>query len=156
KEEPLQRREALTIFLKAAGGVVAATVGIPLALKSLSPLLRHTPEPRWSSLGKVDRFPIGRVLPAAITPPGGVASGVFVWRKDSEEFVVYSRACTDLGCPLTYDGGSEWFFCPCHGGIFDKEGNRRAGPPKHPMWRFSTRVRDGSLEIDLASVPPMA
>ena len=31
-----------------------------------------------------------------------------------------------------------------------------AGPPKEPLYRYATRIRDNILEIDLNSIPPMA
>jgi menaquinol-cytochrome c reductase iron-sulfur subunit len=54
---------------------------------------------------------------------------------------------------LDYDRGSACFFCPCHGGIFRQNGERLAGPPKRPMYRYAHRLRDGIVEIDLQSVP---
>ena len=30
-----------------------------------------------------------------------------------------------------------------------------AGPPNKPLYRYANRVRDGVLEIDLFSLPPM-
>jgi menaquinol-cytochrome c reductase iron-sulfur subunit len=80
---------------------------------------------------------------------------VYVWRKEEGRAVVYSRNCTDLSCPVHFDSGSERFFCPCHGGIFAKDGTPLAGPPRLPLYRYRTRVRGGELEIDLRSLPAM-
>jgi menaquinol-cytochrome c reductase iron-sulfur subunit len=82
--------------------------------------------------------------------------GVYVWREDATAVVVFSRHCTDMGCPVQWDPGSEWFYCPCHGGVFSQEGEPKAGPPKFPLYRYRFRVRDGELEIDLRSIPPAA
>jgi menaquinol-cytochrome c reductase iron-sulfur subunit len=81
--------------------------------------------------------------------------GVYVWRRSEQEVVVFARNCTDLSCPVTWDPGSQWFFCPCHGGIFSKDGERMAGPPKRPLYRYTNRIRDGVVEIDLRSLPPI-
>jgi menaquinol-cytochrome c reductase iron-sulfur subunit len=81
--------------------------------------------------------------------------GVFVWRASEEEVVVFSRNCTDLSCPVTWDPGSNWFYCPCHGGIFAQDGTNVAGPPTRPLYRYANRVQNGVLEIDLLSLPPM-
>jgi Rieske Fe-S protein len=78
-----------------------------------------------------------------------------VWAESPDQFVVFSRACTDLSCPVRWDPGSQWFFCPCHGGIFDRRGEPRAGPPAVPLHRYQTRIRDGILEVDVFSVPPL-
>ena len=68
--------------------------------------------------------------------------------------VVFSRVCTDVGCPVTYDRGSACFLGPCHGGIFTQDGTPIHGPPPRPLYRYAARVRDGVLEIDLNSLPP--
>ncbi len=81
---------------------------------------------------------------------------VYALRSPGAGIVVYSRSCTDLGCPLTYDSGIECFFCPCHGGIFDKYGNRLSGPPSKPLHRYRTRMSNGRVLIDLRSIPPPA
>jgi menaquinol-cytochrome c reductase iron-sulfur subunit len=101
------------------------------------------------------------VTKAMVEVPGdGLAhlpqfKGVFVWRETADRLVVYSRNCTDLSCPVTWDEGSGWFYCPCHGGIFNQQGEPVAGPPNRPLYRYATRVREGVVEIDLKSLPPM-
>ena len=37
------------------------------------------------------------------------------------------------------------FGCPCHGGQYDNEGNRTAGPPVRALDRFAFSIRDGNL-----------
>ena len=57
---------------------------------------------------------------------------------------------------MRYDPGSTFYYCPCHGGIFNQAGDPVAGPPARPLYRLATRVRGGVLEIDLTSIPPAA
>ena len=110
----------------------------------------------------LDDFPVGAMTRAEVDVPRPDSSralrekGVYVWRVSGEAIVVFSRNCTDLSCPVTYDPGSECFFCPCHGGIFAKDGERLAGPPNRPLYRYATRIEQGVLEIDLNSVPAIA
>ena len=37
------------------------------------------------------------------------------------------------------------FGCPCHGGQYDTEGNRTAGPPVRALDRFEYKIVDGRL-----------
>ena len=37
------------------------------------------------------------------------------------------------------------FGCPCHGGQYDTEGNRVAGPPVRALDRAQFSIRDGNL-----------
>lgn len=154
-------RRYLLGLLTAAGGLAAAgVVGLPAVLAALSPAPLRRRSGEWRAVGRLEDFPLSQVRAAAVDgsragwPPTLGAAGVFVWRPSAEEVVVFSRSCTDLGCPLTYDPGSACFFCPCHGGIFFQDGAVLAGPPARPMQRYATRTREGLLEIDLASLPP--
>lgn len=161
----MDRRTILKRLVQAAGLVAAAAVAVPSLICALSPALAG---PRrggaWSRLGRLEDFPVGEVseavidLPAATGgaaawPPPLPAKGVYVWRPAADRVVVFSRACTDLGCPVNYDTGSECYFCPCHGGIFNKDGQRMAGPPQRPLYRYDVRVRGGVVEVDAASAP---
>lgn len=158
----MERRRFLKALVAAGSTLAAGLVGLPALLTGLSPAVRRRRERAWSPVGRLDAFSPGSVTRAATPLPsddfrtGLSARGVYVWRPSAEEVVVFSRTCTDLGCPVVWDAGSEWFFCPCHGGIFSKDGERQAGPPKRGLHRFDTRVRAGVVEIDLASVPPMS
>jgi len=147
-------------LLAIGGAVGSAALGIPAILFAFSPSLKGRPSPAWRTAGRIDEFPLGKITPVVIQVHRDDWSRtlqqktVYVWRKDERQMVVYSRSCTDLSCPLTFDPGSECFFCPCHGGIFSKNGVPMAGPPKRPLYRYANRSRDGVLEIDLHSLPP--
>ena len=39
------------------------------------------------------------------------------------------------------------FQCPCHGGQYDLQGRRTAGPPVRPLNRFECKVENGDLLI---------
>jgi menaquinol-cytochrome c reductase iron-sulfur subunit len=141
-----------------AGGIV----GIPTLVAGLSPVFWKAPKKMWRRVGQLSEFPIGAVSDGTTPSPRDAwprsfrGRAVFVWRRTEAEIFVFSRSCTDLGCPLDYDRGSACFLCPCHGGIFKQDGQRLAGPPGKPMHRYVHRVEGGVLEIDIASVPPAA
>jgi Rieske Fe-S protein len=86
-------------------------------------------------------------------------------------FTIISNHCVHLGCPVqangpvgqkftgtpsfkehTLNGPVEFqsvipagYGCPCHGGQYDPEGNRIAGPPVRALNRFSFAVVNGRL-----------
>jgi hypothetical protein len=39
------------------------------------------------------------------------------------------------------------FGCPCHGGLYDAEGNRRAGPPVRSLDRYTFSIKNGRLVL---------
>ncbi len=156
----MERRRFLQLIVGGAAALVGGVLGIPGLLTALSPALRRGRGPVWVPVGNLDAFPEGQVRPALVSIPRSDwnqalrSRAVYVSRVDGEA-VVFSRSCTDLGCPVQWDEGSGWFLCPCHGGIFSQDGRPQAGPPSRPLYRYATRVEGGVLEIDLRSVPPM-
>ena len=156
----MTRRFFTGLIVAGGSAVLAGVVGVPALILGLSPLLQRGRPKRWRRVGRLDEFPLGAVQQAKLAadrmawPRSIPSQAVFVWRQTQDSIVVFSRSCTDLGCPLNFDPGSACFFCPCHGGIFAQDGQRLAGPTDQPMYRFVHRVQDGVLEIDLASLPP--
>jgi nitrite reductase/ring-hydroxylating ferredoxin subunit len=47
-----------------------------------------------------------------------------------------STTCTHLGCKVHWEPEGKRFFCPCHLGVFDINGNVKSGPPPRPLDNF--------------------
>jgi quinol---cytochrome c reductase iron-sulfur subunit, bacillus type len=85
-------------------------------------------------------------------------------------FTIVSNRCVHLGCPVQPNGpvfdnqekvdrgknGEEvrripsqpaGFGCPCHGGQYDTEGNRTAGPPVRALDRFDFTIENGRIVL---------
>ncbi|MBI5762514.1 MAG: Rieske 2Fe-2S domain-containing protein [Planctomycetes bacterium] len=45
------------------------------------------------------------------------------------DFRALSTKCPHLGCKIHWESGKDRFRCPCHEGIFDKQGKAVSGPP---------------------------
>lgn len=146
-------------LVQGIGLAVGGIVGLPWLASAFSPVVENESQELWQPVGPLAGFPVGSIQAASVTLPRGdwtrslQEKGVYVWRNAPGEVVVFSRDCTDLGCPVNWDPKSRCFLCPCHGGIFNMNGERLAGPPKRALYRYATRVRDGILEVDLRSVP---
>jgi len=89
-------------------------------------------------------------------------------------FTILSNRCAHLGCPVQPNGpvaenqsttkenraGQEvlkktpakpaGFGCPCHGGQYDTEGNRTAGPPVRALDRYNYSIVEGRLVLGSA------
>jgi quinol---cytochrome c reductase iron-sulfur subunit, bacillus type len=86
-------------------------------------------------------------------------------------FTCISNRCVHLGCPVQPGGPvfdskkqtvrtkigpvdlipalpAAGFICPCHGGAYDQEGNRTAGPPVRALNRYHFLIRDGHLILN--------
>jgi quinol---cytochrome c reductase iron-sulfur subunit, bacillus type len=88
---------------------------------------------------------------------------------DSPSFTILSNRCVHLGCPVQVNGlpiedeaktektagnqvvrriptaAAAGFGCPCHGGQYDTEGNRTAGPPVRALDRYEFEIVEGRL-----------
>ncbi|MEZ5340054.1 MAG: ubiquinol-cytochrome c reductase iron-sulfur subunit [Acidimicrobiales bacterium] len=69
--------------------------------------------------------------------------------KINDEIVAISEKCTHLGCRVPYCESSNQFECPCHGSVFNRAGDYRAGPAPRGMDRYATEIgEDGLLYIN--------
>jgi menaquinol-cytochrome c reductase iron-sulfur subunit len=141
-------------------GVCAVILGVPLVGFIVAPLFRKTPE-AWVPLGKTgglsrlarrstsrfDRFfaaPLGRHHreERRVAAP-----------RIATEFIAFSVNCTHLGCPVRWLADAELFMCPCHGGVYYKDGTVAAGPPPHPLTRYQVRVVNDEVQLKTAAIP---
>lgn len=51
-----------------------------------------------------------------------------------------STTCTHLGCKSYWEPDNNRFFCPCHDGVFDINGDVVSGPPPRPLERYPVEV----------------
>jgi Rieske Fe-S protein len=89
-------------------------------------------------------------------------------RENVPSYTIISNRCVHLGCPVQASGpraeqekqvetdGGEMtltevtpaaFSCPCHGGAYDTEGNRTAGPPVRALDRYGYTIADDRLKL---------
>lgn len=152
------RRRFLGWLTVALGGLAASIAAVPFLGALFWPLRRE--EQVWRAAARVDEVPVGSTVRVAFTdadpePWAGSAALSAAWlRHESEgEFIAFSMYCTHTGCPVRWDDGSELFFCPCHGGVFARDGEVEAGPPPAPLARHPVRVRGGVVEVRTIGVP---
>jgi menaquinol-cytochrome c reductase iron-sulfur subunit len=83
-------------------------------------------------------------------------------------FTIISNRCAHVGCPTQPQGlpgksktvdtdlgpvtitpvaSVSGFQCPCHGGAYDAEGNRIAGPPVRALDRYRFMIKNGNLVL---------
>jgi Rieske Fe-S protein len=68
---------------------------------------------------------------------------IFLVKTGESDVAAFNATCTHLGCLVTWDAGGQVFKCPCHGGVYDRTGAVKEGPPPAPLAKVSTRV-DGN------------
>jgi Rieske Fe-S protein len=72
---------------------------------------------------------------------------VYLYRRSDGTIVAFDPSCPHLGCRVEFKERKQRYVCPCHGGVFDVEGNLVSGPPPTGLSRLATRVDRGKIWI---------
>ena len=141
----MYRRRALALFVNSAVALLGGGLTALLGAFALRPPAAG--EGRWVRAGTLTsltpNLPVPRVL--AVSRQDGwyrdrARETVFlVWDGDKAVHAL-SATCTHLGCQVRWDAAETRFRCPCHGGVFDAQGNVVAGPPPRSLDRAEVRV----------------
>ena len=65
---------------------------------------------------------------------------VFLVKTGESEVAALNATCTHLGCLVGWDAEAQVFKCPCHGGVYDRTGAVKDGPPPMPLAKVATRI----------------
>jgi menaquinol-cytochrome c reductase iron-sulfur subunit len=177
-EEPGQkmpRNVFLDVSTLGLGGVIGALVTLPVLGFTIGPAflkqgVRHV------DLGPLEDYPEGSFVITTFTSnhtegevsrrTAFIRNNGFLGTKPS--FTILSNHCAHLGCPVQPNGqpvfkqqttykdvtkipvNPSGFGCPCHGGQYDTEGNRTAGPPVRGLDRYSFSIVNGHLMVGKA------
>ena len=107
----------------------------PIAFRSARP---------WRSRFWIRRPYLGRAC---------AKTAAWLRRESDQQFIAFAINCTHLGCPVRWLPNADLFMCPCHGGVFYKDGTVASGPPPKPLVTYPVRVRDGRVEILTSPLP---
>ena len=149
----MNRRSALAIFVNTVAVAIGGGLSSVLAAFALRPgagrgeerwiragattgLTPHVPAPRVISLSRQDGWYRER----------GREAIFLVWDGDKAVHAL-SATCTHLGCQVRWDAASTSFRCPCHGGVFNAQGQVVEGPPPRALNRIDARIDDQTGQV---------
>jgi Rieske Fe-S protein len=163
--ETVTRRGLMTGGALAAGGIASAAFGLPALGFALGPIFESDEvNDAWQDVGAVSDFNettyISKVI-TLVTTAGEAGKATIYVRKATPEdrspsdkggkkpmpYIAISTRCAHLGCPVRYVHASEKFICPCHGGVYNKQGGVDGGPPVRPLDRFYTKEEGGRVFV---------
>jgi len=81
--------------------------------------------------------------------PMEIAGSKLLLLKTDAGLVAFSRKCTDLGCLVSWDKARQQFICPCHQGVYDRNGKNIAGPQPRPLDRFQIVTKGENIYVRL-------
>lgn len=150
----LDRRQFMSLVTGAIGALIGLGLGIPAIAYIVGPALKKAEAQNWINLGSVSKVELGTptLFKAKIERQTGWIMNeeelsVYVITENGRDFEAMSNICSHLGCRVRWIEKQEGFFCPCHNGVFDKNGGVVSGPPPRPLDRFETRVENDQLQI---------
>jgi Rieske Fe-S protein len=163
--------EASTLGL---GGLIGGLITVPVAGFAIIPPFVGQGH-KDVDIGPLDAFDEGQwyVVTFMEDPDEGEVSRRTAFVRYNGElqgapsFTLISNRCAHLGCPVQPAGPLQEadkqtvhtsnttvtripaepaaFACPCHGGAYDTEGNRTAGPPVRALDRYEYEIRNGRV-----------
>jgi menaquinol-cytochrome c reductase iron-sulfur subunit len=154
----VNREEFLKLLGFGLSGVIALVATIPGVAFILNYLF--VPKaPKWINVGPIKNFKEGETVQVGfhdpyILPWDGVSAHRSAWvrRLSEDTFTAFAINCTHLGCPVRWKQSAELFMCPCHGGVYYKDGEVAGGPPPRPLHRYPVRLIQGDVQIQVGTV----
>ena len=156
------------------GGVIGGLVTLPArGFMTLPAFLKQ--KGHAHDLGPVSDYPEGEFVVATFMsrPEEGEVSRRTAFVRNNgtvggqPSFTIISNHCAHLGCPVQPNTAvpakhilykdvtliplptpPSGFSCPCHGGAYDIEGNRIAGPPVRALDRYAFSIVNGHLLLE--------
>jgi len=158
-KKQIERRGFLNKLVIGIGIFMGSILSLPFIVSMLDPVTRKR-KLVWRSVGNLNDFTIGDTKLVTFKNASPYKWGdnisqtaAYVRREDNFNLVAFSINCSHLGCPVRFVKKSEIFLCPCHGGVYYKDGSRASGPPPRGLYKYPIRVKDNKVEIKTEGIP---
>jgi Rieske Fe-S protein len=156
------------------GGVIGGLITVPALGFALMPAFLKQ-KSGAHDIGPLTDYPEGEFVVATFmtNPQEGEVSRRTAFVRNNgivnnePSFTIISNHCAHLGCPVQPNTAvpeahkvfqdvtliplptpPSGFSCPCHGGGYDTEGNRVAGPPVRALDRYSFSIKNDHLFLE--------
>jgi menaquinol-cytochrome c reductase iron-sulfur subunit len=153
------RRLFLTKVCLGLSGLIGLAIAPPVAAALLEPLLDRPPS-QWRDVGPLESFVVSETVLVNFENSTVIAwsgksgrTGAWLRRLDESNFEAFTLNCAHLGCPVRWEAKAELFLCPCHGGVYYKDGSVAGGPPPHGLARYPVKVEGGRVLVKAEPVP---
>ena len=123
------RRQFLKSMI-AFAGVVAVTAAFSLAGQRQQ-AFQATPTTGLPPGAVANQSQLQPGSPVYFEYPAGYPNILMV-KSDGKSLIALSLLCTHVCCQVTYTSGNQ-LYCPCHGSLFDENGNVLQGPAAVPL-----------------------
>jgi menaquinol-cytochrome c reductase iron-sulfur subunit len=149
------RRRFLSRIITTIHAAIAASLGVVLGGTVLSPLFGKQEE-NWLPAGTLTNLPEHDPLPVTLRVAREDGYNQVISRKNNflvrtgdSGVIAIDSTCTHLGCGVRWDADEQVIKCPCHGGVYDRMGTVRSGPPPAPLARLTTKVEGDQILVQV-------
>ena len=150
-----ERRRFLARIITIIHATIATALGVVLGGTVLSPLFGKQEE-NWLPAGTLTNLPEHDPLPVTlrVAREDGynqiiARKNIFLVRTGDSGVMAIDSTCTHLGCPVRWDADEQLIKCPCHGGVYDRTGTVKSGPPPAPLTRLMTKIEGDQILVQV-------
>lgn len=137
--EPMTRRRLIALLVHALWVGMIAGLGMWGLVGKIWKIRRRTRKIPLCSLEQLQATPEGLTIT--------FDHHHYFLRAEEQRILVLSLRCTHGDCMVQYDSQQSQFFCRCHGGVFDRNGNVLAGPPRRSLEIVPIRIEDNIIYL---------
>jgi Rieske Fe-S protein len=136
RELNLTKRSFLTSLVAIASMIGLGVLVSSIKLPSGSTQTTATESGTAGAIANTNNLRVGASVP--FDYPSGYPNVLL--KKSDGSLVALSLLCTHVCCVCTYDPTSNRVYCPCHGSVFDANGNVLQGPASSALPQVQLRV----------------
>lgn len=152
--EPASRRGFFVRVIQGTYALIGATLAFVVGGAVVAPSFGRR-ETLWLHAGDLSALEEGLPLPFTlrVARPDGpsevVDRKVIYLVKNGGQVRALDSTCTHLGCRTRFNTESKQIECPCHGGVYDVNGNVVSGPPPAALRTLDTRIENGQVMVQV-------
>ncbi|HEV3118350.1 MAG TPA: Rieske 2Fe-2S domain-containing protein [Gemmataceae bacterium] len=151
---PPNRRSLLKWATHGLGALFGALLGIPAIAYVIDARNRPAPDSDFRTVARLSELHKGVPHQVVIRDvrrdawtlhPSDVIGRVWLVRGEGDTVNAFTTICPHLGCSVNFEAKDDLFLCPCHGGTFLLDGQRkelteRTNPAPRGMDRLEIRL----------------
>jgi len=138
----LSRRKFLTGGIVGIGALIGVGY-IGVLLKNLYPASEASA--KYQDVGPLSQFTDSYQL--VVYNGEGFPDGVYVRQKNPGEIECFDFHCAHLQCPVQWVSTLKEFQCPCHGSVYNQNGQHIAGPAPRGLYPHQWKIEKGHVYI---------
>jgi Rieske Fe-S protein len=151
---PENRRGFLVRVIQTVHAGIGATLAFVVGGAVVAPSFSRR-EKLWLPAGTVPQLTEGVPTPVTLRIARSDGASEVVDRrvvylvKTGDALRALDSTCTHLGCRTKYNAETRHIECPCHGGVYDTNGNVVSGPPPSPLASVPVRVEHDRILVQV-------